>query len=200
MSKVKLTIKQEKFVHKYLECGNASEAYRFAYNANRMSDEVIRVKACELLKNGNVSVMINELQTELEKVSEITKGRVIRELHNILDAKITDYVDLITESVENERSEQDILLDLPRTYSSIQRLVFKDFSELTESQVRAIESVKHGRNGVEIKLHGKSWTIERICKMLGYDAPQVIQDVRSNQFTQMTDEELDDYISSRKGI
>jgi phage terminase small subunit len=27
----KLTIKQEKFCNKYLECGNASEAYRYAY-------------------------------------------------------------------------------------------------------------------------------------------------------------------------
>jgi len=42
---------------------------------------------------------------------------------------------------------------------------------LTERQIKAIESIKKGKGGIELKLHGKSWTIDRICKMLGFDAP-----------------------------
>ena len=74
------------------------------------------------------------------------------------------------------------------------RLSFKDFNELTESQVKAIESVKQGKNGIELKLHGKSWSIERICKMLGYDAPVKIEDKRVTNFESMSDEELKKYI------
>ena len=48
---------------------------------------------------------------------------------------------------------------------------FKPFSELTRKQLKAIESVKQGKNGIELKLHSKTWSIERICKMLGFDAP-----------------------------
>ena len=36
---------------------------------------------------------------------------------------------------------------------------------------RAVESVKVTKEGIELKLNGKSWSISRICKMLGYDEP-----------------------------
>lgn len=44
-----LTLKQEKFCNYYLECGNASEAYRRAYSCDKMKSEIINIKACELL-------------------------------------------------------------------------------------------------------------------------------------------------------
>jgi len=57
-----LTPKQERFVEGYLTTGNASEAYRRAYDAENMSSAVISVKACELLKNGKVAVSLQELR------------------------------------------------------------------------------------------------------------------------------------------
>ena len=39
----KLSIKQENFCNYYLECGNASEAYRRAYSCNSKSDKAIGV-------------------------------------------------------------------------------------------------------------------------------------------------------------
>ena len=35
-----------------------------------------------------------------------------------------------------------------------------------------VESVKQTKDGIEIKLNGRAWSIQRICKMLGFDAPQ----------------------------
>lgn len=144
----KLTLKQENFCNKYIECSNASEAYRFAYSYKNMKDETINRTAFELLNNHKVSARIKELQGELKQKSDITKEMVLDKLASILDAKITDYL-----SFENGI------------------IKFKNFSELTQRQVEAVESIKQGKNGIELKLHGKSWTIERICKMLGYDAP-----------------------------
>lgn len=174
MSNGKLTIKQEKFVQKYLECGNASEAYRFAYDCSRTSEKVIWVKASELLSDGRVSVRVKELQSALEKKSTLTKERILTELDAILNAKITDYVTLVTLKVSIPQTEEEQQKNAPVRYREVQRLVFKDFDQLTEKQIKAIESIKEGRNGIELKLHGKSWAIERICKMLGYDAPDKI--------------------------
>ena len=77
----KLTIKQEKFARQYVgPCdGNASAAYRAAYNAENMTDNVVHVKACELLKNGKVSVMVDELkalnaEAQAITIEEITGG------------------------------------------------------------------------------------------------------------------------------
>lgn len=144
-----LTPKQESFCNIYLETGNASEAYRRSYCCDKFKEKSIWEKASQLLSDVKVRSRIRELQEILKEKSDLSKERILSELECILDAKITDYVEL----------KNGIL-------------TFKDFSKLTEKQIRAIESVKEGRSGIELKLHGKSWTIERICKMLGYDAPE----------------------------
>jgi phage terminase small subunit len=48
------------------------------------------------------------------------------------------------------------------------KVSFKDFSHLTAEQLQAIESIKEGRNGLELKLHGKSWSLEMIAKHIGF--------------------------------
>ena len=45
-----LTKKQEAFVAKYLECDNATEAYRYAYNTENMKEATIGNNAYMLLK------------------------------------------------------------------------------------------------------------------------------------------------------
>ena len=75
-----LTQKQESFCQKYIETGNASEAYRFGYNAVNMKPEVIHVKACELLKSGNVSVRVKQLQEEAAERNKVTVDDLVREL------------------------------------------------------------------------------------------------------------------------
>ncbi len=69
---MKLTPKQEKFAQVYVECGNASEAYRQAYNAEKMKANSIRVAACRVLGKTNVSLMVEELRAENKKRHEVT--------------------------------------------------------------------------------------------------------------------------------
>ena len=47
---MKLTVKQEKFALKYAECGDASKAYRHAYDAENMKPSTINEKACLTLR------------------------------------------------------------------------------------------------------------------------------------------------------
>lgn len=50
-----MTEKQSRFVAEYLKTGNASEAYRLAYDAGGMKPETVHKRASELLANGEVA-------------------------------------------------------------------------------------------------------------------------------------------------
>lgn len=75
-----MTQKQEAFCLAYIETGNASEAYRRAYNAANMKSAVIAVKASELLANGNVTVRVAQLQQMAVTRHAITVDDLIAEL------------------------------------------------------------------------------------------------------------------------
>lgn len=75
-----LTPKQEAFCQAYIETGNASEAYRTAYAADKMKPETVHVKANELLKNGKVTVRIGELQGEIKQRHNVTVDSLLAEL------------------------------------------------------------------------------------------------------------------------
>lgn len=75
-----LTPKQEAFALAYVETGNASEAYRRAYNAEKMKPAVVMVKASELLANGKVAVRVAEIQSEAVERNAVTVDDLLREL------------------------------------------------------------------------------------------------------------------------
>lgn len=57
-----MTPKQEKFCQLYVELGNASEAYRQAYDASRMKAATVNVKASQLLDQDKIAVRVGELK------------------------------------------------------------------------------------------------------------------------------------------
>ncbi len=76
-----LTIKQEAAAQAYIENGgNKSAAYREAYDAEKMKENTIHVKACELFKCGNVAVRVIELQEEHRKRHNVTVDTLTKEL------------------------------------------------------------------------------------------------------------------------
>ena len=160
---MKLSVKQEKFCNYYIECGNASEAYRRAYSCSNMKDESINVKAVELLNNGMITVRVKELQEELKRKSDITKEEVLNMLKSFMYADIRNFLTIKNGNV-----------------------IFKDSEDWTDEMAMQVESVKQGKDGIEIKLNGRTWTIQRICKMLGFDSPQ---DMNINIVSPMSKEE-----------
>ncbi|MEG7685969.1 terminase small subunit, partial [Listeria monocytogenes] len=64
----------------YVETGNASEAYRRAYNAGKMKPEVIANKASALLKRGEVRVRVEMAQAKAVERHETTVDDILREL------------------------------------------------------------------------------------------------------------------------
>ena len=61
-----LTQKQMNFCLEYMKTGNASEAYRRAYNAENMQTNTIKVKASNMLSKGNIKVTIGLLRKKVE--------------------------------------------------------------------------------------------------------------------------------------
>src|SRR3546814_7176872 len=57
-----MTPKQEAFCLAYIETGNASEAYRRAYNAENMKPETVNNKGYELLQKGEIRARLAELR------------------------------------------------------------------------------------------------------------------------------------------
>lgn len=93
MPQDKLTIKQENFCQAYiLEKGNASEAYRQAYDAENMKPATINRKAKELMDNGKIAARIGELRAHHMKRHEITVDRVVQELASVGFGNVKDYM------------------------------------------------------------------------------------------------------------
>ena len=62
-----LTTKQEIFVQRLIEGYSQREAYKFAYNCEKMKDTTIDVEASKLLSNPKVSIRYEELKNELKQ-------------------------------------------------------------------------------------------------------------------------------------
>ena len=79
-SQIKLTPKQEAFAAKYVECGNATEAYRTAYKKSRKWKETsLNVQAIKSLHNPKISKRIVELRGATSEELLVSPVSVLRE-------------------------------------------------------------------------------------------------------------------------
>ena len=80
-----LTPKQEKFCQLYIELGNASEAYRQAYNAKNMTTGAINTNAKKLLRDTPIALRIEELQQAHQQRHNLTVDNIIADLQEYRD-------------------------------------------------------------------------------------------------------------------
>ena len=90
-NKYGLTPKQEAFAHAYVRLGNASEAYRQAYESNGNGDTV-RHEGEDLLANPHVSPRIDFLAQLALEAAEATDAYIIAALKGESDHR-NDYAD-----------------------------------------------------------------------------------------------------------
>ncbi|MGB7842519.1 MAG: terminase small subunit [Salinimicrobium sp.] len=165
---MELTKQQEIFAKEYVKLDDASAAFRIAYNTSKWKDNSVHVRASQLLNTAKVQLRVKELQKMTAEVAkkefQIDSKELLGHLNILRKARIDEYVDFV-------EIEMVIGLD-PETGEEVKKservLQFKPFDELTEEQLMCIESIKEGRNGIELKLHGKDWTIEKIAKHIGF--------------------------------
>ncbi|WP_313250777.1 terminase small subunit [Stenotrophomonas sp.] len=75
-----LTPKQEAFCQRYLESGNASEAYRQCYSAEKAKPETINRSAKELLDNPKIAARLEELRGVALAAHGVTIASLVAEL------------------------------------------------------------------------------------------------------------------------
>jgi phage terminase small subunit len=80
-----LTLKQQNFVHAYLETGNASEAYRRAYDAREMKPESVGRKAAELMANGKITAKLDALREPVIAKVQLTLESHLETLRELRD-------------------------------------------------------------------------------------------------------------------
>lgn len=85
-----LTPKQEKFCVVYLETGNASEAYRQAYDAGSMKPETVNRKAKDLIDNGKITARLQELRSPVVARAQITLESHLAELETLRELAKAD--------------------------------------------------------------------------------------------------------------
>lgn len=104
-----LTLKQENFCQYYVDIeGNASEAYRMAYNASQMKAESVWTEASLLLSNPKVSQRINQIKEQRAKDSAVRREAVEKVLYDIVmaDPKDLYILDSSTGKVKLKRPDQ----------------------------------------------------------------------------------------------
>lgn len=84
-----LTPKQEAFARRYVETGNASDAYRYAYNASNMKLATVNKRASELLGHGAIAGRVSDLQDAQLAAVDVSAQDIVRvawEIANASDA------------------------------------------------------------------------------------------------------------------
>ncbi|OHT44435.1 terminase small subunit [Flavobacterium tructae] len=169
-----LTILQEAIAQAYVRTGVGSEAYKEAgYSYTNKSDKSIHECASRVLNNVKVAARVKELQSEVAAIAkekfQITSEEMLRQLDLFRKARIDEYVEYcefeypVTTTTGTGKSKITTTTIEKRT-----ELRLKTFDKLTPEQKSCIEGIKQTKYGIEIKLHGKEWSIEKINKHIGF--------------------------------
>lgn len=180
---MKLTAKQIRFVDEYLVDFNGTQAaIRAGY-----SEKTAAATAARLLRNVNIQAEISRRQKDLQRRTEVTQERVVKELARVAFADATDYVQVETRIIN--RGEVKVPIELA---------VHKETAELSADQRAAIASIKQGANGVEIKLHDKIKALELLGRHIGMfnDKLDIKATISENPFAGLSTEELRNVIDS----
>lgn len=154
-----LTPKQEKFARKYLECGNASEAYRCAYDCSRMKDASVNRNAFAMLHNVKIASRIDYLKSHLAEASGISALRILEE-----HAKIA-FSDA-TRIRSGWMSLKEFEALTPEERACIKGVETKERKLLSNEGETVIDTQ------VKVTLYDKQKSLDSISQMLGYNAPQ----------------------------
>jgi hypothetical protein len=171
--------KQKLFVEIYVGSLNGAEAARLAGYSEKGAKE----NASRLLTYDNVAAYKDHLLNERSKKLGVTAEDLLSQLDAFRRAKISDYVELVTLTYKKDG------IDV-----SYQELKFKDWKDLTEEQISCIESVKKGVHGIELKLQGKDWSIEKCAKHINFykeDNTRTLETDKPFEITFSTDESND---------
>lgn len=154
MNNNKLTEKQERFCNYYLDCdGNASEAYRMAYDASKMQPETIWSNASRMLASNKVAARIDELRSERAEASKVNRDKVEKILMDIVTMDPNDLY--IVDPV-------------------IGKIKLKSPNQMPKRVRNAMKKISNDKGKVSYEFNGKVEAAKLLASMNGWNAPQQI--------------------------
>lgn len=158
----RLTAKQEKFCRKFIECGNASKAYRFAYDTKTKRDETVWTAASKLLNDSKVTQRIEFLKNNLAEASGITALQIVREHQRIAFRDATKFRKGWMTLKEFEQLTPD-------ERACIKRIDTKQTKRMTADGEEVIDEY------VRIECYDKQKSLESLANLLGYNQPARVE-------------------------
>lgn len=136
-----LTPKQEAFCQAYLESGNASAAYRLAYNT-KAKDAVIWGEASALLQHPMVSLRIKALQGELAAKHAVTRDSLTAQLFE--DRQLAYEMRNPSAAIAATMALAKLhgLLIQRAEITAPDKPIALDMSKLTDAQLEALEALE----------------------------------------------------------
>lgn len=106
-------MKQEMFCLEYIKTGNASEAYRRAYNCSKMAENSINTNASQLLADTKIRLRIEELKKPIMQKAQLTFESIVEEFIKVKELSLTPDVEgkLNLNSANKSLTELAKLLD-----------------------------------------------------------------------------------------
>jgi phage terminase small subunit len=161
-----LTVKQEKFAHAYVETGNATEAYRRAYNCGKMKPASISRKAFEVLENGKVTAYIDALRAKHAERHELTVDLVIGELRKIGFSDIRKII--------KWGKSMPVLDAETGELTFAHGVAMKSSEDIDDETAAAISEISQSKDGtLKVKLYDKKGALVDLGKHLGMFPAQV---------------------------
>lgn len=174
-----MTDAQKRFCDEYLVDLNATRAYKVVYPRCK-KDETANAASSRMLRNVKVQEYISEKQKEIEKRTEVTQDKVIKELAKIA---FLDIRKLYTENGQL-KNVADIDSDTAGAISSLETL--EEYEGYGDDREKIGDTQK-------VKLLDKTKALELLGKHLGMFKEKVTIDGNvntNNPFSGMSTEEL----------
>ena len=169
-----MTPKQEHFARLYVETGNASEAYRQAYNAENMKPETVTNEAYKLLQSPDISAMVDDLKAEARQRHRVTVDDLLHELEQARAAALaapTPQSSAAVSATMGKAKMLGLLVDKAeiKAEAKIQEKPQSPISSLPEEEKQAILDLA-------FKTDGGKWdavTIADIAAVTGKDPDKI---------------------------
>ena len=107
---MKLTLKQETFCKEYISNGgNATQAYKKAYDCKKMKETTINNNAYKLLQNNEIATRIKELKKPLQEKFEYTMEQSFKKFEEIQKLALANKRPDLTNAIKCEENKAKLM-------------------------------------------------------------------------------------------
>lgn len=140
---------------------NATQAAVRAGDSAKTADVI----GVENLGKPRIAEEISRRQKDLQRRTEVTQERVVKELARVAFSNATNVVQVQPRTIVGADGKEIV----------IQTVVLTATAELTDDQRAAISQIKQGANGIEVKMYDKLKALELLGRHIGMfnDKPDV---------------------------